>query len=897
MGHSKTLQYGVFFILFLLSLHSNAQNITITGSVKDSIGNPLDMANVVAVNVATKGLDGFGITSPQGMYKIKVKANTEYQLKISYLGFAPKEILLRTEEADIVKNVVLFQQAENLDEVEVTYEMPVTIKGDTIVYNTDSFVSGTEKKLEDVLKKLPGVEVSDEGEIQVEGKTVSKVMVEGKDFFDGDSKLASKNIPANALDKIEVLRNHSEVSQLRGVTNNQDNVAINIKLKEGKKNFWFGEITAGLGLDDRYLAHPKLFYYSPKYSLNVLTDFNNIGELPFTARDYFNFTGGFRNVNRRGGTSFNAGSNNLGISVLQNNRAKAIDTKFGAMNFSYAPTANWDLSGFVIYSYTATDLETVASRTFISTNQQEITNTLTDQSTSLGLAKLSSSYKPSSNFQFDYDVLLKLSDQQEDINLETISDVTDNIVERKRQKPLSVNHNANIYYTLNEKNIFAIEAQYLYQDEDPFYNAIREIQPFFGILPLDEGQSNFNINQDRVVRTNKLDAKVDYYYVTGPKSNLNFTLGTTQSFQDFDSEIFQILDDSSQLSFTDDSLSNDVSFDFSDLYFGFHYKVIAGKFTINPGFTVHQYKAKNTQLGTEVTDDLFNLVPDVFVNFQLKQSESIRFNYTVTRQFTDINNFASGFIFNNYNSLFQGNRDLESALYHNVSLNFFSFNMFNFQNIFANFSYNKRIDPFKGNNTIVGINQVNSTINSNLEDEILSGSANFQRTFGKVKLSTRASLSSSKLNNIVNDQPRLSKSFTQTYRASVATSFRDAPNLEIGYNYTVNNYDNGGITSSFFTDRPFAKFDTAFLKNFIFTADFDYYHYRDKANTIDNEFAFLDTNLSYQQPDSKWEYSIEITNLLDNQELNQDNFNDLFFRTSSYIVQPRYVMFKIKYDL
>ena len=94
--------------------------------------------------------------------------------------------------------------------------MPVSVKGDTLIYNADSFKSGTEKKLEDVLNKLPGVEVTEDGEIEVEGKTVTKVMVEGKDFFDGDSKLAVKNIPANALDKIQVLKNHNEVGQLKG---------------------------------------------------------------------------------------------------------------------------------------------------------------------------------------------------------------------------------------------------------------------------------------------------------------------------------------------------------------------------------------------------------------------------------------------------------------------------------------------------------------------------------------------------------------------------------------------------------------------------------------------------------------------------------------------------------
>ena len=129
-----------------------------------------------------------------------------------------------------------------LDGINIVSTMPVTIKGDTIIYNADSFTNGSERKLEDVLKKLPGVEVNDAGEIEIEGKRVEKVMIDGKDFFDGDSKLATKNIPSNAVDKIQVLRNYSDVGQLSGVQNNQDRFAINIKLKEGKKNFWFGDI-------------------------------------------------------------------------------------------------------------------------------------------------------------------------------------------------------------------------------------------------------------------------------------------------------------------------------------------------------------------------------------------------------------------------------------------------------------------------------------------------------------------------------------------------------------------------------------------------------------------------------------------------------------------------------
>ena len=896
MQDFKSLSCAI--LIGILGCYVHAQKVSISGTVKDSLGNSLDVANIVAVNQADQKLDGFGITNPEGFYKINVKANSNYLLKVSYLGFQTRELTVTTKDNDVYLDITLFEQPESLEEVEVVYEIPISIQGDTIVYNTDSFVSGTEKKLADVLDKLPGIEVNDDGEIEVEGKRVSKVMVEGEDFFDGDSKLATKNIPANALDKVEVLRNYSEVSQLRNVTNNQDNVALNIKLKEGKKRFWFGEITGGSGADGRYVAHPKLFYYSPEYSINILTDLNNIGELPYTARDLWNFTGGFRGATRQNnGTIFNTGSNDLGLSTLQNNRAKEINSRFGAINFSYKPSEEWRFSGFGIYSYNNSLMETNAVRTFITTNQQESTTTANDQVSHLGLIKFDTSFNPSSNFQWNYDALIKLTDEEEEVEILSVADVTDNIEENKAQRPTHITQNSNLYYTLNKDHIFALELQYVHSDDDPFYNAIREEQPFLNIIPFDDTQSIFNIGQEQRVLTNRMDAKLDYFWVTGPKSNLNFTFGTTQSSQNFDSGIFQILDNGARLDFGQDELSNRVSFDFSDMFFGFHYKLIAGRFTLNPGFTVHNYSASNSQLDTTVKDELFNLVPDLFVTLQLKQSESLRLNYNVSRNFSDINRFAQGYVFSNYNSLYQGNRDLESSLYHNLSLNFFSFNMFSQQNIFASATYSKRIDAFKSSTDIGGINQANTTINSNLEDETFSVSGNFQRTFGKVKVSTRASLNYSNTNNIVNGSARNSTALTQIYRASVGSSFINAPNLELGYRYTINDYNNGGTESTFFTDRPFAKFDMAFGKGFILLADYDYYYYRDKLGSIENKYGFLNASLSYQKKDSKWEYSINATNLTNNQVLNNDTFNDLFFRTSSYVVQPRYVILKIKYDI
>ena len=874
-----------------------AQEISLSGTVKDSLGVGVDMANVIAINTATQGLESYGITNHAGLFKLKLKTGEQYTVKVSYLGFKPESFTFTAGKNDAVKDIVLQEQAAQLDEVDVTYEMPVSVKGDTIVYDTDSFVSGTEKKLKDVLENLPGIEINDDGQIEVEGKTVSKVMVEGKDFFDGDGKLAVENIPANALSKVEVLRNFNEVSQMKGLTNDDDNVALNIKLKEGKKNFWFGELTAGYGPDDRYLAHPKLFYYSPKYSINIITDLNNIGEVPFTRNDYRNFTGGFRNLNSRGGSSISTGADGLGLSSAQNNRANDIDTKFAAANFSYAPMEGLDLSGFGIYSYTGTILKSEGVTSYIASNDVESTTSNTDQTIHLGLAKLSAKYQPNDSFQLDYDALLKQSDDTEKVNLLSISSITDKIAEVKKQKPLSVNQNLNIYYTWSDKNIFAIEAQYLYQDEDPFYEAIRNEFAFVDIFPVDENQELYNINQAKQVVTNKVDAKVDYYRVLGSKSNINLTLGTTQSNQNFNSNIFQILDNEDVLNMNGDDFGNDVAFHVSDVYAGLHYKVISGIFTFNPGVTLHQFNVKNEQLGNVVKDNLTSLLPDVYINAQLKKSENLRFNYQVTRSFTDVSNFAQGYVLNNYNSLYSGNRDLESALNHNVSLNFFSFNMFNFTNIFANVAYTKRIDALKSEVNIVGINRVSSTINSNFDDESFTANGKYERTFGKIKASVQGNLGWSTTNNLVDDEQRTSNSLTQNYTGALSTNFKNALNLELGYRYTVNNYENGDLETTFYTSRPYARFDASFLKNFIFTVDYDYYNYRDKDDTIENTYAFLDANLYYQKEGSKWEFKISATNLLDTKTVEDNSFSQTFQRTTTYYVQPRYILFGVKYQI
>lgn len=851
-------------LLFSLSFFARSQNIRLEGTIKDSVGIALEMANVMAVNKVTNAMDSYAITNEAGRYQLLLNANTEYIIKASYIGYGPYETVITTGSQNMVKDIVLKQGIE-IDEVEIVSEMPVTIKGDTIVYNSDSFTNGTERKLEDVLKKLPGVEVNADGEVKVEGKTVSKLMVEGKDFFDGDTKLGVKNIPADALDKIEVLRNYNEVSQLKGLENNEDNVAMNIRLKEGKKNFWFGDVAAGasIGKGERYIVNPKLFYYNPKYSLNFIGNINNTGELPLTIQDYFKFSGGFRNMMRKGGTNFNIGVNDLGISLLRNNRAKEIETKFGAANFSYNPLDTWTISGFAIINSSRNELEMLTRNQILDpeTGETQTTQETAEKSmqkSDFALFKLSSNYKPNKNVHFDYDAFLKTSKQQENNGLVSVvypeTEQSQEIYTLKKQNPFSFNQNVDFYYTLSDKHVFAVEAQQLYQDEDPFYNADLGNNPFPdfpGSQALNLGLTDaerYDLNQNRYVKTNKLDAKVDYYYMVTPKSNINITLGDTYSYQNFDSSIYQILDNG-EVNDLDANTKNDVNYVFNDVFLGLHYKFITGKFTFNPGVSAHSYSSFNEQLDTKVRNDFFRVLPDVYALYEIKKSERLTYNYSMTTEFSDIARFAQGLVLNSYSSLFRGNRDLENALYQNHSLSYSKYNMFNFTQLFGNINYNRRVDAIKSVAGFNGINQISTVTNSNFADESITGSVGYTRSFARYyKASAGGSVSWNKYNNfridsqdpsdplnLENPTRQVNEQFTQNYRASFSTNYKKIPNLEVGYSLTVNDY----ADNNFYNHMPFARMDYFFWKAFTVTAEYEYNHYYNDTKTSDNEYDFL----------------------------------------------------------
>ena len=903
-----SMRFNISFIL-LLTITISFGQIKIKGIVSDSLEIPLEAASIVAINKISNALETYALTDEKGYYKLDVKESTSYKIQVSSLGLITINDIIETSKEDITKNYSLRADII-LDEVIV--KLPIEVRGDTLIYNADSFKSGSERKLEDIIDKLPGVEINDSGQIEVEGKVVNKLMVNGKDFFDGDTKVGTKNIPSSAVDKIQVLRNYSEVGQLSGVRSSQDNFAINIKLKEGKESFWFGNVTAGAGdapEDKLYLLQPKLFYYNPKYSINIISDINNIGEVALTRRDIRGFGGGFQSPSSRSGTSINLGDNSLNFLTNERNALK-IENKLFSANFSYSPKKTLDISGFLIYNNSRILSNEISSIRYTNADI-EIPDESTEQSntelSSQGLIKLSASYKPNFSNQIDYDILARTSDDsQQKNNLSSVLGTTNQFDE---VTPFNVNQNLKYYYTLNENNIFAFEAQSVIKDEDPFYNAMLEnnpqdIDPFdstASALGLDTSQASYNLGQNRRIQTNQLDAKLDYYNIIGSKSNINFTLGTILSRQQFNSNIFQFLENNSKLQptplFNQGLAVNDIDYNFNDMYLGVHYRFKAGKFTITPGFSVHAYGNKNTQIGTIVENNFVKLLPDFETRIQLKKGESLTFNYNMRNQFTDVTRLARGLVFNSFNNIQFGEPDLQNALSHNISMLYRSFNLFNYTNVFARAAYSSNIDQIRGLTNFENVIRTSSYFNSNFADENFNLFGRVQRTFGKVRASLRTNFNYSKINQFIQNQRSINEGFTQVYTPEIRTNFRVAPNISLQYRYSISNNIQGTRETKFITKAPSIDFDAYIIEKFTFKTNYSY-NIQEQVGGESQSFQLWDFSLAYRKDkDAKWEYELKASNILNISSQIQNSANSVSVLNSSTFIQPRFLTFRIIYKL
>ena len=378
------------------------------------------------------------------------------------------------------------------------------------------------------------------------------------------------------------------------------------------------------------------------------------------------------------------------------------------------------------------------------------------------------------------------------------------------------------------------------------------------------------------------------------------------STQKFNSNIFQFLDDGSFFDPTANLTNgegevllneNDTEYNFSDIYVGFHYRLKAGKFTITPGFSVHAYGNKNTQFGEVYEDNFFRVLPDFETQIQFKKSESLTFRYNMQNSFTDVTSLAEGLVLNNYNSIQYGEPELQNSLSHNLSLRYFSFNLFNYTNVFAILNYNKNIDQIRSLTNFDNVIRTSSYFNSNFADESVTAFGRIQRTFGKLRASLGVNYNYSKNNQFVQDTRSVNETFSQSYTPELRTNFREAPNVSLKYQYRVSNTHQGSNDTKFVTNAPSVEFDAYIWDALTFKTDYSYTSQSSNVGPTDS-YQTWNASLAYRKDkDANWEYQLRATNLLNiDSNVNNGSSNISVYSSETFIL-PRFVTFRLTYTL
>ncbi|MGC4104046.1 TonB-dependent receptor [Ferruginibacter sp.] len=332
--------------------------ITIKGRLVDSLQKQqLENATVSVVNVKDSSLAGFTRTDAAGNFKLTDIAPGQYRLSASAVGFHPawKNFEAGNEPVNDLGNITM-RDKSLLEEVVVQNQRPpVQVNGDTLEFNAEAFKTKPNAVVEDMLKKMPGVEVDKDGTIRVNGQRISKVYVNGKEFFGGDPKIATRNLDAEVLDKVQVFDKKSDQATFTGIDDGNSEKAINLKLKKEHKKMNFGKVTAGAGTHNRYDGQFNVNRFNGEQQLSAIGMANNTNRQGFTFGDIMNFTGEMQKMMRGGGGGRivinNNGPGDFGLPVQGVNNSEGIArTIAGGLNFNDTWKKKTEVNGSYFYN-------------------------------------------------------------------------------------------------------------------------------------------------------------------------------------------------------------------------------------------------------------------------------------------------------------------------------------------------------------------------------------------------------------------------------------------------------------------------------------------------------------------------------------------------------------------
>lgn len=804
-------KYFKTLILFLLFTFNHLIAQTITGVVVDEDKLPLEFVSIALLQPKDSLLVKYTSTDIDGKFEIKDIKEETYLLQIYLMTFEAKQRSLAVQ-SNVIKldTTVLNREVNTLDEIVVSAVIPIKIKQDTIAFNTKAFKVRQDDNVGELIKKLPGIEVEANGNLIAQGEEVTKILVDGKEFFSNDPTIALQNLSADAIESIEIIDESSDDSRVSGIKDGEKSKIINLVLKPGKKFGYFGKAGAGYGTKDRYSTNLDLNSFTKKTQIAVFGKLNNINDTGATIFD------------REGAKS----STSNGY----------ITTGTAGANFNYEIEPDYNFNVDYYYGYSDNKQASKTNRTEFTnkgsfdskidnvskeiSNNNNVNFSLRDRSKKNAYLLLRGNFKSDNRIA---DGVSKTIYYNDDGTEDTSSDRITNSEDNRNNGELKFSYRRKL--DDNGRNIrFGSGISFNNYYDQNFQQSVNEYNLS---NPEDYEKSNEVITRDDKNKGLKYNWSIRYTEPIIEHHYLNFTSSINNEVRDLDLVQTKFENDIEKPSFDHiqnykkEQYDNEIGYLYSKSKFQLS---LSGNYDLSKQHLVVDEK-------NVLNKSYSSLLPKAYLNYEIKKGKELKVFYNKTIVLPTINQISP--IINDFNPLrvSVGNPNLKASETQNLNARFFSNSFKNGNSFFAYLKY------FKTSNAIVSKvyydeNRVRyATFDNYGNNSNLSGDMHFSRKINKINLRYSVRLNGSMYNRttILSDQYNKIDSKTTGGGLSFSNINKNIIDATVGakLNYTKSTYSVQNTENNNLEQSYYAKLDYDISNSLNFNSQFNYTLYSD----------------------------------------------------------------------
>ncbi|WP_188223908.1 carboxypeptidase-like regulatory domain-containing protein [Aestuariibaculum marinum] len=874
---TKQTKQLFWFILFIYSPLS-AQNI-VSGKIGSESGIILDNANIT-IRTVNKETVAFGVTNQNGEFSFSVKSGS-YILRVSHIGYNTKQIEFEISDKTLsFETITLNEGYTELEEIIMDAEKKSVIqKGDTTHYYVSHFLNGTEQNLKNIIEKLPGLSISENGKITANGKTIDKLLIEGEELFKKQHQLATENISSKMVKNIELIRNYKSFET---VNNDKETgvTALNVKIKDTYKNKISGNVESHYGRKDRYKLNIPGFVFKERLKLSIILNSNNLGTSPMGIEDYFDLTEQSQNKTNESQVII-SNLNEVPRFLNPNNKVASSQTHFGTISLISTPSEKIKHDFYGIFNYSNQDEINSKQLTFNNTYEtfSALENNSINEKNYFGVFKLNSIYKPNNYNTYQFKNQLNIDNTNLIKNVNSLTETQNTqVTESLTPKKIIFDSEISLNKTINS-NYFSSNISYHYLR----HNLYHELESNVPLFDIDFKNRNFNLKETILKENNKVSTNTSYL-INKNKKTFSLYSNTFFSNNKLNSNTNELNEFSNNLNLK--CFQSKTGFDLT-LKPSKKIRLTAG---INYNFA-HNY------LNKHYSNNLFLGYKSNFkVIFNSNHITELSYNYLNFSP--EIDNLISGFIIKDYRSLIANNNISANDIfpYHQIRFSHFIFNPKSLFSYMFNIIYNIK-DKALGENIVINQNFSITQSKTTNKDDTFNAFVFIDKTLKEFPLSISSSLSYSWNDKVyfLDDEQANFKQENISGMFKFSSNFKDfIANFNAGIKFSKDNFTNNNTSSRFVLYQPFLNIEGCITKQISWNLESKLSKYTN--NKSEQYLRIISPKIRYLSLNSNWEFYISGNDILNlNRPIILDNNSTptYFEEKRTYILQG-YIIFGTK---